>query len=106
MASRFLPAILSERLREAVARLPGDPVQALALRAIGRAERIFEQLEATARVLDKVAHTQLKVMEKLEPIVDDLGRLVRLQLDEARRRIGGSRPADDARPEPKIIDVD
>jgi len=44
-------------------------------------------------------------MEKLEPIVDDLGRLVRLQLDEARRRIGGSRP-DDARPEPKIIDVD
>jgi|GEM_PF-3025308 len=101
MASRFLPAILTERLREAASRLPGDPVQALALRAIGRAERVFEQLESTAKVLDKVAHAQLKVLEKLDPIVDDLGRLVRLQLEDARRRLGGSRTE---APEPEVIE--
>jgi len=104
MASRFLPAILGERLREIAGRLPGDPMQALALRAIGRAEKVFEQLEATARVLDKVAHSELKLLEKLEPIVDDLGRLVRLQLEDARRRIGGARP--EPAPEPPIIEVD
>ena len=87
MASRFLPAVLGDRLKEAAERLPGDATRAVALRALARAERVFEQLESTAQVLDKVAHTQLAILQKLEPIVDDLGRLVRLQLEETRKRL-------------------
>jgi hypothetical protein len=79
--------VVTERLREAAERLPSDPLQAMTLRVIGRAERIFEQLESTARVLDKVARTELDILRKLEPIVDDLGSLVKLQLEEARRRL-------------------
>lgn len=86
-ARRFLPAVVTDRLRQAAQRLPSDPVQAVALRAIGRAERVFDQLESTARVLDKVARAQLAILEKLEPVVDDLGSLVKLQLEEARRRL-------------------
>ena len=107
MANRFLPAVvpsLRERLRSAMSRLPagsGDALQELALRTLERADRVMGQLESTAGVLDKVAHLQLAVMQKLEPIVDDLGRLVRLQLDEARRRITGP----SAPTSPRVIEV-
>lgn len=88
MAPRF-PLALRERLEEAARRLPADPVQALALRAFAQAERVLTQLDSTARVLDQVARTQLTILKKLEPIVDDLGELVKLQLADARRRLLG-----------------
>ncbi len=96
MAPRF-PLALRERLEEAARRLPADPVQALALRAFAQAERVLTQLDSTARVLDQVARTQLTILKKLEPIVDDLGELVRLQLADARRRLlrRGDAPPDD-----------
>ena len=99
--ARFLPAVITERLRGVAERLPNEASQALALRVIATAERVLGQLEATAQVLDKVARAELAILEKLEPIVDDLGHLVRLQLDEARRRINGpSAPAS-----PRVIEV-
>lgn len=91
--ARFIPS-LRERVQVLAQRLPDERLQAVAQRA----DRIFDQLEATARVLDKVAHAQLSLMQKLDPIVDDLGRLVRLQLDEARARITGAGP--------KVIEVE
>ena len=90
--SRFLPVALRERMQALAQRLPDERMQALAERALARADRIFDQLENTAKVLDKVAHSQLSLLEKLDPIVDDLGRLVRLQLDDARRRLTGAQP--------------
>lgn len=97
--ARFLPTVVTDRLRGLVERLPNEASQAVALRVIGQAERVLGQLEATARVLDKVARAELSLLEKLEPIVDDLGRLVRLQLEDARRRMTGGEP-------PAIIDVE
>jgi hypothetical protein len=105
MAPRFLPSALATRLKDAVAKLPDDAARALALSALGRAERVLERLEGTAKVLDKVARTELAILERLEPIVDDLGRLVRLQLDEARRRLGGG-ASHSEQPPPKVIDVE
>ena len=103
MASRFLPSVLRDRLRSVAERLPNDAARAVALRALERADRIFDQLESTAKVLDKVAHTELTILQKLEPIVDDLGRLVRMQLEDARRRLGRK---DDEPRDRKIIDVE
>lgn len=101
--ARFLPTLVTSRLRGLAERLPSEASQALAQRVIDQAERVLVQLEATAQVLDKVARTELAILEKLEPIVDDLGRLVRLQLEETRQRLTG---AGQRRPPPAIIDVD
>lgn len=60
-----------------------------------RADRIFDQLDAAASTLRRVAETELRLMEKLVPIVDNLGELVRLNLEEARERRGGKRDAGD-----------
>lgn len=113
MANRFLPAVvpsLRERLRSAMSRLPagsGDALQELALRTLERADRVMGQLESTAGVLDKVAHLQLAVMQKLEPIVDDLQKLVRVQLEDATQRLVERRRGHGARgAEPEEIEVD
>ncbi len=118
---RSLSDLLRDRAQALVKRLPDERLQALAQLALDRAERLFEgpktpegvppeqgatglvasarglQLDSTAKVLDRVARTELALLQKLEPIVEDLGRLVRLQLDEARRRLGS--------PAPQVIDI-
>jgi hypothetical protein len=54
-----------------------------------RAQGVLDRFERVGDTMQKVADVQLEVMEKLRPIVDDLGELVKLSLDEARNR-GGS----------------
>jgi hypothetical protein len=71
----------------------------LAERLVARADRVFERLEAVSIIAEKVAHTELRILERLEPIVEDLGALVRLELEEALKRRG--RKAKDDR----VIDV-
>lgn len=93
---RLLPA-LRARLGE-IAHSPG-PAQMLAERLVARADRVFERLEAVSIIAEKVAHTELRILERLEPIVEDLGALVRLELEEALKRRG--RKAKDDR----VIDV-
>lgn len=101
--AKLLPSVLTDRLRGLAERLPSEASQALALRVIAQAERVMGQLEATSKVLDQVARAELSILNKLEPIVDDLGRLVRLQLEDARRRMTGTA----ARSQPAaIIDVE
>jgi hypothetical protein len=57
------------------------------LRAVvERADRILQRLEGTSEVLEKAARIELRILEKLEPIVDDLGQLVRVQLAQALGR--------------------
>ncbi len=57
------------------------------LRAVvERADRILQRLEGTSEVLEKAARLELRILEKLEPIVDDLGQLVRVQLAQALGR--------------------
>jgi len=103
-----LPDALRARLERAIESLPSDGARGAAQRALARVESLAARLERTAEVLDRVARAELKILEKLEPIVDDLGRLVRLELDEARRRVLG-RAAPSARgdaADPNIIDVE
>jgi len=56
-----------------------------------RADRILQRLEGTSEVLEKAARLELRILEKLEPIVDDLGTLVRVQLAQALGRPVGER---------------
>jgi hypothetical protein len=53
-----------------------------------RAQGVLDRFERVSETMQKVADVQLEVMEKLRPIVDDLGELVRLSLTEARNRGG------------------
>jgi len=62
-----------------------------------RVERVFDRLESMTAIAEQVARTELRILERLEPIVEDLGALVKLQLEEARRRVRG---------DAKVIDVD
>jgi len=103
-----LPDALRARLERAIESLPSDAARGAAQRTLARVESLAARLERTAEVVDRVARAELKILEKLEPIVDDLGRLVRLELDEARRRVLGRSHASgrsDA-PDPTIIDVE
>ncbi|MFT7579535.1 MAG: hypothetical protein ACI9MR_001201 [Myxococcota bacterium] len=59
----------------------------LAMRLFARADRIFDRLEETSVTLDRVAKTQESVMERLVPIVEDLGELVQLRLKQARQEL-------------------
>ncbi|PIE19196.1 MAG: hypothetical protein CSA66_02810 [Proteobacteria bacterium] len=93
MARRALPATraLLERVRGALSRADGgdgEVVRAAALRVVGRAERLFDRLDRTARTMERVAEVELGLVERLVPIVEDLGELVRLSVIDARRRLG------------------
>ena len=82
-------------------RVPRDVLEA---RVLARAEGVLGRLEAVSDGLQRVTRLQEQILERLLPVVNDLGELVRLQLDEARQRRG---LAPRARPEPsrhKIID--
>ncbi|MCA9515739.1 MAG: hypothetical protein KC635_12405 [Myxococcales bacterium] len=98
---------LVARLRDAIDALPisGDTlVERAALRVMARAEGVLDRLEGVSRTMEKVADAQLTLTEKLGPIVDDLGELVRLQLDDARARLLGRPPRRHERP-PVVVDV-
>lgn len=68
-----------------------------------RADRLLARLEGTTDVLDQAARVQLRILEKLEPIVDDLGTLVRTQLAQSLGRTPPDRQP--SRPHDDIIDV-
>ena len=68
------------KLRE---RVPRDVLEA---RVLARAEGLLGRLEAVRDGLQRVTQLQEKILERLLPVVDDLGELVRHQLDEARQR--------------------
>lgn len=66
----------------------GDPFARAGLRLFDRAEKVLDRLDGVAETLQRVAEVELRLVRKLEPIVEDLGELVRLRLDEARARAG------------------
>lgn len=83
-----------------------DPrVAAAGVRVLAQAERLLDRLDGVTRTLQKVADVELKVIERMVPIVEDLGELVRHTLDEARERRGlPPRPPRRADAEPLVID--
>ncbi|PKN58107.1 MAG: hypothetical protein CVU56_07505 [Deltaproteobacteria bacterium HGW-Deltaproteobacteria-14] len=104
-----LPRKLLERVRARLAeRGDADGGGGRALRLADQAERVLDRLDDTARVLERVARAELALVERMLPIVDDLGALVKLTLEDARRRALG--PAADVAPrhrrDPDVIDVD
>ncbi|HRE90564.1 MAG TPA: hypothetical protein PK095_15640 [Myxococcota bacterium] len=72
-----------------------------------RADALLARLEETTAVLDRAARVQLRILEKLEPIVDDLGVLVRAQLVQTLGRTGRTDTERERRssPEEEVIDV-
>jgi len=107
-----LPRALLGRLRSRLARTDvGDGTEPTgrAMRLADQAERVLDRLDDTARILERVARAELALMERMLPIVDDLGQLVKLTLEDTRRRVLGS-AADAAEPRdrrpPKVIDVE
>ncbi len=84
--------------------VPVDPrVREAGLRLLGRAEQVMDRLDLVAGTLQQVAELELRLVRKLGPIVDDLGELVRHNLDEVRER-RGLRPLGARREPPVIID--
>lgn len=78
------PRRLIGLLRGALDRREREP--ALAAHALDRAERVLDTLDRAALTLERVARVELALVERLVPIVEDLGELVRHELDDARRR--------------------
>jgi len=84
---------------------------ALVRKVAERADRILQRLEGTSEVLEKAARLELRILEKLEPIVDDLGMLVRVQLAQTLGRPVPSGPPEKGdgtganRADDDIIDV-
>ncbi len=74
---RGLRRWLSEEAGRAIA----TPTDALRNRIAQRAERVLGLVERAAAL-------EVQLLERLAPIVDNLGELVRLQLEEARSRRG------------------
>lgn len=76
----------------------GGPLAALRDRLQARGDRLLA-------IAERAAELELRLLERLEPIVDNLGELVRLQLEEARarkrERTGGAPESGTAR----VIDV-
>jgi hypothetical protein len=65
-----------------------DEASRLGLAVLRRAEGIMERLDGVAVTLQKVANLELALAERLVPIVDDLGALVRESLQELREHRG------------------
>ena len=88
-------------------RLPtADPTDLLgnaSLRFIRRAEQVMDRLDSVARTMEKVAQVELQIVERLVPIVDHLGELVKYALDDARTR---RRAGDELQGAPTASDTD
>ncbi|MDP6946792.1 MAG: hypothetical protein QF464_21760, partial [Myxococcota bacterium] len=65
-----------------------DETRVLGLRILTRAERAVEHLEAAAATFETVAKVHLSILRRMAPIVEDLGEMVRHNLDEARESRG------------------
>jgi hypothetical protein len=77
---------LVERARTRLrAHVPKDAAEALLL---ARANGLFDRLEAVSEGLRRVTRLQERILERLLPVVDDLGELVRHELNDARARRG------------------
>lgn len=102
-----LPAVLRARVRALADRSSEGVSHAMVQAVARRADALLARLEDTTAVLDRAARLQLRILEKLEPIVDDLGVLVRAQLAQTLGRSGreaGRSDAEVAR-EAEVIDV-
>jgi len=78
-------------------------------RSLARArDSLGRQAERVRGLLDEASQLELRLLRKLEPIIDDLGDLVRLELEEARARFGrtGDRETRPAQEGAEIIDVE
>jgi hypothetical protein len=53
-----------------------------------RAHGVLDRFDRVGETMQRVADMQVGIMEKLSPIVDNLGELVKLTLDETRERLG------------------
>ena len=72
-----------------------------------RAHRVMDRFDRVGETMQKVADVQLEVMERLRPIVDDLGELVKLSLIDARKRLdSGDRATEVTIQHPPIVDQD
>jgi hypothetical protein len=87
-------------------------------------ERLAVEAERARDLVDEASRLELRLLRKLEPVIDNLGELVRLELEEARARLGraaggagavgpgGTRSSgaagspDPSRPGPEVIDVE
>ena len=97
VARRFLEKMPEGALRDATERL------------VARADGVMDTLARTSAIMERVAQLELGVVQKLGVVVEDLGQLVKLQLEEARRRLGKSAPErtdDQPRARGPIIDVE
>ncbi len=84
--SRSLIHRLTAAVREAD---DADPrARELGLRVLARAERVVDRMDGVAATLQRVADIELQLVQRMMPIVDDLGELVRHTLSEARERRG------------------
>lgn len=105
--SSGLPAVLRERVRALADRSSEGVSHAMVQAVARRADALLARLEDTTAVLDRAARVQLRILEKLEPIVDDLGVLVRAQLEQtlggARKKAG--RDEAEGKRDDEVIDV-
>ena len=81
-----------------------DPeTRELGIRILTRAERAVTHMEGAASTFEAVARLHLSILRRMVPIVEDLGEMVRHNLNEARESRGlkprAQRPRD-------VIDVD
>jgi hypothetical protein len=53
----------------------------------------MDTLARTSAIMERVAELELGIAQKLGGVVEDLGQLAELELEEARRRLGKSAPA-------------
>jgi len=78
---------------------PEGPSGALQRRVAARVERVLA-------VAERAAALELRLLERLEPIVENLGELVRMQLEEARAARAARHGEAPKGRDPRIIDVE
>ena len=80
-----MPTALARRF---LARVPDGALRDATERLVARADQVMEQLARTSAIMERVAEAELSIVQRLGGVVDDLGQLVKLQLADARRRLG------------------
>ena len=104
--ARATPIAFARRFLE---RMPDGALRDATERFVLRADGVMDTLARTSAIMERVAELELGIAQKLGGVVEDLGQLVKLQLEEARRRLGKSaaaRPPDEPRARGPIIDVE
>ena len=100
-----------DRLRELARTAPTKALETAGLSVASAAERVIKRVDRITETVERSAEMQRQILGRLGPVINDLGKLIRVQLDQAQRvqdeaKKKAAAQRSEADSDPNIIDTE